>query len=180
MVVYLFIDKEIKLYILKNSSLFPVKGFKWFSFSSPFRSGSLTGILSLSLPSGFFSSLTIVFIVTCGFLWSSTVSMRCSNSFVISGTVAKLSWVLVVLGVLCSGSGSVAGALCNCSWSNGLVVHSVGSSPMRLLVRCPGISSSDNGNSESSNSSYIPKVPLRVVVVVQWLSCFVGEVRNSS
>ena len=86
----------------------------------------------------------------------------------------------VISGVLCSGSGSVAGALHNCSQLNGLGVRSVGSSPMRLLVRFSGISSSDNGDGESSNLSYIPKVPLSVIMVVQELSCFVREARDSS
>ena len=86
----------------------------------------------------------------------------------------------MVSGVLCSGSGSAAGALCNCSQSNGLSVRSVGSSPMSLLERFSGISSSDDGDGESSNSSYIPKVPFHVIMVVQGLSRFVGEARDSS
>ena len=86
----------------------------------------------------------------------------------------------MVSGVFHSGSGSVAGALHNCSRSNGLSVRLVGSSPMRLLVRFSGISSSDDGDGESLNLSYIPKVPFHVVVVVQGLSCFVGEARDSS
>ena len=57
----------------------------------------------------------------------------------------------MVSGVLHSGSGSVAGALHNCSRSNGLSARSVGSSPMRLLVRFSGISSSDDGDGESLN-----------------------------
>ena len=106
------------------------------------------------------------------------MSTSFSNSFEISGTVAKLSWVLVVSGVLCSGSVSVAGVLCNCSRSKGCTGRSVGSSPMVLRVRCSGNSSSDEGDGELLYSPKIPKVPFRVVVSVRWSSRFAEEART--
>ena len=102
-----------------------------------------------------------------------------SNSFEISGTVAKLSWVSVVSGVLCSGSVSAAaGVLRSCSRSKGCTGRSVGSSPMVLRERCSRNSSSDEGDGESSYSPKVPKVPFRVVVFVQWSSRFVEEARG--
>ena len=106
------------------------------------------------------------------------MSTSFSNSFEISGIVAKLSWVSVVSGVLCSGSVSVAGVFRNCSWSEGCIGRSVGSSLMVLRVRCSGNSSSDEGDGESSYSPKIPKVPFRVVVSVRWSSRFVEEARS--
>ena len=104
--------------------------------------------------------------------------MSFSNSFDISGTVVKLSWVSVVSGVLCSGSISAAGFLRNCSRSKGCTGRSVGSSPMVLRERFSRNSSSDEGDGESSYNPKIPKVPFRVVVSVQWLSRFVEEARS--
>ena len=106
-------------------------------------------------------------IVISGFFWSGIMFMNCSNSFEISGAVAKLSWVSVVSGVLCSGSISAAGVLCNCSQLKGCIGRSVGSSPMVLRVRCSGNSSLDEGDGESSYSPKIPKVPFRVVVSIR-------------
>ena len=104
--------------------------------------------------------------------------MSFSNSFDISGTVVKLSWVSVVSGVLCLGSISAAGFLRNCSRSKGCTGRSVGSSPMVLRERFSRNSSSDEGDGESSYNPKIPKVPFRVVVSVQWLSRFVEEARS--
>ena len=149
-----------------------MKGFGWFNFNSPYRSG-LSTVISIS---GFFpSTVDIVLIVISGFFWSSITSTSFSNSFEISGTVAKLSWVSVVSGVLCSGSVSAAGFLRSCSRSKGCTGHSVGSSPMVLRERFSRNSSSDEGDGESS---YSPKVPFRVVVFVQWSSRFVEEARS--
>ena len=117
-------------------------------------------------------------IVISGFFWSSITFTSCSNSFEISGMVAKLSWVSVVSGVLCSGSVSTAGVLRNCSQLKGCIGRSVGSSLMMLQVRCSGNSSSDEGDGESLYSPKVPKVPFRVVMSVRWSSRFVEEVRS--
>ena len=136
-----------------------------------------TGISLLVL--GFFpSAVAIVLIVISGFFWSSIMFTSFSNSFEISGMVAKLSWVSVISGVLCSGSVSVAGVLRNCSRLKGCIGRSVGLSPMMLWLRCSGNSSSDEGDRESSYSPKVTKVPFRVIVSVRWSSRFVEEARS--